>query len=137
MYQAMRAYGGPLLIAMEKYIKSIGGLSLRKSPLSCYDSLIVVIMSAGTVDPKLIGSIPPASLKTLPAGQPPPGIQPNFVDPPTRVPVILGVGIAFLVLAVLCFSIRIYSKLATAKSWKWDDGEWHLMQTWTFEQIPD
>ncbi|MCJ1379010.1 hypothetical protein MMC17_002109 [Xylographa soralifera] len=78
-------------------------------------------MSAGTIDPKLIGSIPLAVLKTTPAGQPPLGIQPNFADPPTRVPVILGVGIAFIVLAVICFSLRIYTKLAIAKNWKWDD----------------
>lgn len=80
-------------------------------------------MSAGTVDPKLMESIPLALLKTVPAGQPPSDIQPNFANPPTRVPVILGVGIAFLALAVFCFSIRIYTKLAIVKTWKWDDGE--------------
>ncbi|MCJ1400967.1 hypothetical protein MMC11_004178 [Xylographa trunciseda] len=78
-------------------------------------------MSSGIIDPKLIGSIPLALLKTIPAGQPPPGIQPNFADPLTRVPVILGVGIAFIILAVLCFSVRIYTKLVLAKNWKWDD----------------
>ncbi|CAD6566657.1 MAG: hypothetical protein ASARMPREDX12_008782 [Alectoria sarmentosa] len=78
-------------------------------------------MSAGNIDPKLIESIPPALLKILPAGQPPPGIQSNFADPLTRVPVILGVSIAFVVLAVFCFSIRIYTKLALAKNWQWDD----------------
>lgn len=78
-------------------------------------------MSAGNVDAKVIESIPPALLKTLPAGQPPRGIQPNFSHPPTRVPVILGVSITFIVLAILCFSIRIYTKLVIAKKWKWDD----------------
>lgn len=82
-------------------------------------------MSAGNIDPKLIESIPPAVLKTLPAGQPPPGIEANFADPSTRVPVVLGVGIAFIALAVFCFSIRIYTKLAITKNWKWDDGKWH------------
>ena len=76
-----------------------------------------------SADPQLIQSIPPALLGTLPAGQPPPGIQPDFADPPTRVPVILGVGITFAVLAVICFSIRIYTKLAITKNWKWDDCE--------------
>ena len=80
-------------------------------------------MSAGNVDPKLIQSMPPVLLKTLPAGQPPPGVRPSFAEPPTRVPVILGVGIAFVVLAVLCFSVRIYTKLAIAKNWQWDDCE--------------
>ena len=81
-------------------------------------------MSAGSVDPKIIGSIPSAVLMTIPAGQPPSGVQPNFTDPPTQVPVILGVGIAFFILAILCFSIRIYTKLAIAKNWKWDDCKW-------------
>lgn len=73
-------------------------------------------MSAGYIDPKVIESIPPAVLKTLPAGQPLPGIEPNFAHPSTRVPVVLGVGITFSVLAVLCFSIRIYTKLAIKKN---------------------
>lgn len=84
------------------------------------------IMSTSKVDPKLIESIPLTVLKTMPAASPPPGIQPNFADPPTRVPVILGVSIAFFVFAILCFSIRIYTKLAVVKNWKWDDCEWHL-----------
>lgn len=78
-------------------------------------------MSTGNIDPKLIESIPPAVLKTIPAGQPPPGIVPNFADPSNRAPVVVGVGIAFSVLAVFCFSIRIYTKLAIKKNWKWDD----------------
>lgn len=74
-----------------------------------------------STDPKLIQSIPLAVLRTMPAGIPPPGIQPNFADPPTRVPVILGVSIAFLVFAVFCLSVRIYMKLAVVNNWKWDD----------------
>ena len=79
-------------------------------------------MSAGNIDPKVIESIPLSVLKTLPAGQPPPGIEPNFADPSTRVPVVLGVGIPFSVLALLCYSVRIYTRLAIKKNWKWDDG---------------
>ena len=82
-------------------------------------------MSTGSIDPKQIERIPPAVLKTIPAGQPPPGIEPNFADPLSRAPVVIGVGIAFGVLAVFCFFIRIYTKLAIKKSWKWDDGMWH------------
>ena len=80
-------------------------------------------MSASKVDPKLIESIPLAELMTIPAGTPPPGIKPDFADPPTRVPVILGVSITFFVLAIFCVSIRIYTKLAVVKNWKWDDCE--------------
>ena len=82
-------------------------------------------MSTGSIDPKQIESLPPAVLMTIPAGQPPPGIAPNFADPSNRAPVVVGVGIAFSALAVFCFSIRIYTKLAIKKNWKWDDGMWH------------
>ena len=77
------------------------------------------------VDPKSSESVPPALLKTIPAEKPPPGIVPDFADPPTRVPVVLGVSVAFIILAIFCFSIRIYTKLATAKKWNWADCEWH------------
>lgn len=79
------------------------------------------MFAIGAIDPKVIESIPPEILKTLPAGTPPPGIQPNFSDPPTLFPAILGVGTAFLVLALLCFLIRIYTKFTISKRWGWDD----------------
>ena len=82
-------------------------------------------MSINNIDPKSIESIPLALLKTTPAGEPPPNIQPNFADPPTRVPVVLGISIAFVILAVLCFSIRIFTKLVVVKKWRWDDCKWH------------
>ena len=82
-------------------------------------------MSTANLDPKLIESIPPAVLKTIPAGQPPPGIEPNFAHPSSRAPVVVGVMVALSVLATFCFSIRIYTKLAIKKNWKWDDGMWH------------
>ncbi|MCJ1462825.1 hypothetical protein MMC07_001428 [Pseudocyphellaria aurata] len=76
---------------------------------------------AGLANAKIIESIPPEILKTIPAGDPPPGIQPNFSDPPTLVPALLGVGLAFLVLALVCFIVRIYTKFAISKRWGWDD----------------
>ena len=78
-------------------------------------------MSRQEIDPKVIESIPPAVLRTMPAGQPPPGIQPNFADPPSLVPAVLGTGVAFLALATVCFSIRIYTKALITKKWTWDD----------------
>lgn len=71
----------------------------------------------------------PSLLKTIPAGFPPSNVQPNFEDPYTRLPLLLGVSIPLIVLAISCFSIRIYTKLAILKNWKWDDGKryqrWH------------
>lgn len=80
-------------------------------------------MSIYKVDPKVIESIPLAVLKITPAETPPLGIRPDFVNPTTRVPVILGISIAFLVLAIFYFSIRIFTKLVIVKKWKWDDCE--------------
>lgn len=94
-------------------------------------------MSSGIFDPELIKSIPLAVLKTIPAGQPPPGINPNFADPPTRVPIILGICAAFLVLAVICFVIRIYTKLAVAKKWTWDDCKWQRSGQGRWGPVPD
>lgn len=77
----------------------------------------------GRIDPKFIESLSPAVLRTIPGSPPPPGIQPNFADPASRVPVILGVSIAFGALAVACFSVRIYTKFAVVANWRWDDCE--------------
>lgn len=71
-------------------------------------------------NPKLIEAIPQAVLEKLPAAAPPVGVVPNFADPATRVPVILGISITFFVLAVVCFMIRIYTRIAI-KNWRWDD----------------
>lgn len=73
---------------------------------------------------KALLSAPASILKTIPGGAPPQGVIPNYANPPTRVPVILGVGTAFLVFASVCFSIRIYTKVVIAKNWKWDDGKY-------------
>lgn len=78
-------------------------------------------MSSDKFDPSMIKSIPPELLKKIPGELPPPGVQPNFVDPPTRVPVILGVGSAFLLLALLCYTVRVYTKTFIARHLKWDD----------------
>lgn len=98
---------------------------------------IFAIMSTqnanANIDPKLIENMPAALLKELPAASPPPGLQPNFSDPPTQVPTILGVGIAFLTLAFLCFSIRIYTKVALVKRWKWDDCKWECLHVCSFD----
>ncbi|KAK2880119.1 hypothetical protein FQN49_000533 [Arthroderma sp. PD_2] len=72
-------------------------------------------------DPNLLKNIPPEVLSTIPGEKAPPGVIPNFENPQTQVPVIIGVGSAFLVLACFCFFIRIYTRIAISKTWKWDD----------------
>jgi hypothetical protein len=75
------------------------------------------------LDAKVIESIPFEMLRTLPGAQPPPGTEPNFAHPQTRVPVVLGIGSTFLFLALSCFTLRMYMKLIVLKKLKWDDGE--------------
>jgi len=90
--------------------------------------------TSGNIDPKVIESLPEAFLKITPGAQPPPGVVPNFIHPPTRVPVMLGVTIPFLILALFCFSIRIYTRIVLTKNWRWDDCK-ASMQTLVPEQI--
>ncbi|KAL8937600.1 MAG: hypothetical protein Q9216_004340 [Gyalolechia sp. 2 TL-2023] len=76
---------------------------------------------SSSVDIQAIKNLTPTQLQTLPAGVPPPGMQPNFVDPPTLVPAVLGVGASFLALALFCFSIRVWTKVTINKRLSWDD----------------
>lgn len=78
-------------------------------------------MATAAITAEQLQGIPKDVLKVLPAQIPPDGIIPNFDNPQTRVPAILGVGFVFLALALFCFSIRIYTRIAYKKSWRWDD----------------
>ena len=86
-------------------------------------------MGYSVLDPSAIAAIPPLMLASIPAAIPPSGVIPNFVDRPTIVPLILGLSYAFLVLASVCFVIRIWTKAFIVKKWQWDDCKLHrLMQ---------
>ena len=78
-------------------------------------------MSTTAVDAQSVEQIPPSLLQTLPAGTAPSGFSTNFVDPPTLVPAVLGVGTSFLTLALICFSVRAWTRLAINKRCSWDD----------------
>ena len=73
------------------------------------------------IDPKVVEALPIELLRTIPGGLPPPNIKANFDDPDTRVPTILGLGSTFLAIALICYSLRMYMKIAVVKAWKWDD----------------
>lgn len=120
----------PRLAAIAEYIIMSKGVLLFTNPpllVPLQRSLPVVDIPATDLNPKLIETIPLAVLEITAAGQAPPGTLPNFANPPTRVPVILDIGIGFLLLAFICFLIRIYTKLAIAKTWKWDDCKLYLI----------
>lgn len=76
-----------------------------------------------STDPSIVKDLPPALLDSLPGGSPPPGVVPDFENPESRVPAIVGVEAAFTAIALIVISIRMYTKLAVMKAWKWDDGK--------------
>ena len=69
-----------------------------------------------------------ASLASLPAGKPPPGVQQNLTDPSTEGPVLIGVGGAFTLLALLFVTARIYTKVKIIGKWTPDDSKLSLVR---------
>ncbi|TGJ78224.1 hypothetical protein E0Z10_g10540 [Xylaria hypoxylon] len=62
------------------------------------------------------------SLATTPAGIPPPGVQPNFADPPSSAPVLIAVGTALLAIMLVFASIRFYVKVVIHRKVTADDS---------------
>lgn len=60
-------------------------------------------------------------LSEIPSLQPPPGVTPNFIDPPTIAPALIVVNGVFLALMLVAVSIRIYCKGILLRSLGWDD----------------
>ena len=58
----------------------------------------------------------------IPSATPPPGIEPNFINPVTFAQIIVAVSAATLVLVVVLLSIRLYSTLRITRSASYDDG---------------
>lgn len=68
----------------------------------------------------------PAMLEILlngPAMTPPPGVQPNFIDPPNFANTALVVELIFLILSTLAVIIRAYTKLRVNKKLDLEDCE--------------
>ncbi|KAL9594863.1 MAG: hypothetical protein Q9179_005207 [Wetmoreana sp. 5 TL-2023] len=58
-------------------------------------------------------SIPPGvPLSQIPALQPPPGVMPNFIDPPSIGGTLVAVNIVFLALMLIVVSVKTYTKEA-------------------------
>jgi hypothetical protein len=49
-------------------------------------------------------------LSSIPAMQPPPGMESNFDNPETMYPIVLGVAIATMTLMTIVVAIRIFTK---------------------------
>lgn len=88
-----------------------------------HSSDITIMSNNNNSDTKYVFSLSSGILQSIPAGVPPPGTEPNFTVPPTLVPVILGITTTFLALALLCYSVRIYTKIFITRNRTLDDGE--------------
>jgi hypothetical protein len=66
-------------------------------------------------------ALPLQALAQTPAEAPPPGVMPNFTDPPINVPLILGLLYFFFAVASTCFMLRVWMKTSIVKRWQWDD----------------
>jgi hypothetical protein len=63
-----------------------------------------------------------ALMAQMPIASPPPGIQSNFVNPPSRTAMQTWVTTTFLVIAMVFYVNRVYVKTTLMKTWSWDDG---------------
>ncbi|KAF2752842.1 hypothetical protein EJ05DRAFT_515306 [Pseudovirgaria hyperparasitica] len=73
-------------------------------------------------------TLPPGMLEG-PALAPPPGVVPNFVNPPDLTEVFVGTTIVCIVIATFLVFARIYTKLAIIRRATWDD--WILLLGWS------
>ena len=60
-------------------------------------------------------------LSKIPSLQPPPGVTPNFINPPSIANAIITVSRLFLVLMLAAVSMRIYTKGVIIRTLGWDD----------------
>ncbi|KAI9375556.1 hypothetical protein BJX61DRAFT_549254 [Aspergillus egyptiacus] len=60
-------------------------------------------------------------LELQPAVPPPPGVESNFDDPPSRQPAIIAMLAVFVSLMLLAVLVRVYARARILKSWGWDD----------------
>ncbi|KAL5335568.1 hypothetical protein BJX70DRAFT_401466 [Aspergillus crustosus] len=63
----------------------------------------------------------PTDESDVPAGLPPPGVVPNFVDHPSLQPAIVSLEAVFMTLILLAVATRIYVRTHILKLWGWED----------------
>ncbi|PQE22364.1 integral membrane protein [Rutstroemia sp. NJR-2017a WRK4] len=64
----------------------------------------------------------PEERAMTPAGVPPPGVIPNFINGPTRAPLLNAVGTCMVAIMLVLASLRFYTKLVVVKKTTWDDS---------------
>ena len=66
-----------------------------------------------------------SKIANLPAVTPPPGVVPNFNNPPSRAhDMYIGLGIC-LAVSTFFLALRMYAKYTVTHSFGWDDCETH------------
>lgn len=63
----------------------------------------------------------PAQLLNEPALQPPPGVIPNFADPPSYHASISALEGVFVALMLIAVGVRICVRVKITRVWAWDD----------------
>ncbi|KAL4908365.1 hypothetical protein BDW74DRAFT_175053 [Aspergillus multicolor] len=63
----------------------------------------------------------PTDVSDEPAAQPPPGVESNFIDPPSLQPAIVLLEAVFTPLILLAVAIRVYVRTRVLKLWGWED----------------
>ncbi|KAM7184582.1 hypothetical protein V8F33_012918 [Rhypophila sp. PSN 637] len=61
-------------------------------------------------------------MSQIPAGIPPPGQTPNFIDPPSLSPVYRGIIYSFVPLMILFLIFRLYTRMRILRKLGWDDS---------------
>ncbi|GJN70186.1 hypothetical protein PLICBS_004239 [Purpureocillium lilacinum] len=67
-------------------------------------------------------SLTPEQMAQTPASKPPPGVVPNFVDPPSGAPVLIAVGTVLLAIMLVFACIRFYVKAFVRRNVTADDS---------------
>lgn len=73
--------------------------------------------------PVVMAIVPADLAQNPPAGRPPPGVLPNYVNPPSKGPIFYYVGSILLFIMIVIFSTRMYVKFRIVKKRTWDDCE--------------
>lgn len=71
-----------------------------------------------------LDSVPRELWDKIPAARPPPGVVPNFVDPPSGGPTLIAVGTVLLFIMLVFAGIRFYSKAVVRRKVTPDDCKW-------------
>ena len=81
----------------------------------------MLIDTMATILTRQLPPLTPEQMAVTPAGMPPPGVIPNFVNPDTRGPVLIIVGTIFMVLMLVLATLRYYTKFFIVRKTSWDD----------------